>query len=219
MRSIKVKSYCKLLSPIILIFSALSCKQPEQKINVQPIKVVNFGKLTNQNDSLSVELELNQFGNYRDLLDRTENIVCDDSIPIVTIRNVKNIKRISFLNPCWNDYACILIRQKNIIQLHNDTIYKLGELTYPLDSLENVLRRDIENYGKKLDFADNPSKLIIFVSYSSLQSDKFISTLDRLTDVYLKITDSTNIKIWLNRRIEVLPPPAPPLELKTLEEI
>ena len=81
------------------------------------------------------------------------------------------------------------------------------------------MRRDLENFGKNPELADNPRKLLFYVSYDSLQPDKLNRMLDGLTDVYLKITDSTNINIWLNERIELIPPPPPPNGPEYVEEI
>ncbi|MGB5820692.1 MAG: hypothetical protein WBG90_14500 [Saonia sp.] len=183
------------------------------------LTLVDYGRWNAQNDSLSVELKLREFKDFRELLNRTEDIVCNDSLPKVTIRTDQKIKTIYFHNPCWENYGCILIKQKNVIEIHNDTIFKSWELSYPLDSLENVLRRDIENYGKNPEFADNPKKLLICVSYDSLQPYRLYRTLDGLTNVYSKITDSTNINIWLNERIDFIPPPPPPNGPEYVEEI
>src|SRR5690606_36207640 len=155
----------------------------------------------------------------RELLNRTEDIVCNDSLPKITIKTDQKIKTIYFHNPCSENYGCILIKQKNVIEIHNDTIFKSWELSYPLDSLENVLLRDIENYGKNPELADNPRKLLIYLSYDSLQPDKLYRTLDVLTDVYSEITDSTNINIWLNERNNFIPPPPPPKGYESVEEI
>lgn len=214
-----MKFYIKISSLIILILAVVSCQELQQKEKKELLTMVDYGKWNTQNDSLGVELKLEEFKDFRELLIRTENVVCNDSLPKITIRNNQKVKTIYFHNPCWDDYGCILIKQKNVVEIHNDTIFKSWESRYPMDSLENVLRRDIENYGKNPDLADNPRKLLIYISYDSLQPDKLYRTLDGLTDVYSKITDSTNINIWLNERIDFIPPPPPPKGPEYVEEI
>lgn len=214
-----MKVYFKISSLIILILVAISCQDMERKEKKELLTLVDFGKWHTQDDSLGVELELEEFKSFRELLIRTENVICNDSLPKLTIRTDQKIKTIYLHNPCWEDYGRILIKQKNVIEIHNDTIFKSWELTYPIDSLENVLRRDIENYGKNPDLADNPRKLLIYVSYDSLRPARFLKTLDGLTEVYKKITDSTNINIWLNERIDLIPPPPPPNGPEYVEEI
>jgi len=213
----KMKIYFKISSLIIL--AAISCQDIERKEKKERLMFVDYGKWNTQNDSLGVELKLRELNDFRELLNRTEDIVCNDSLPKITIKTDQKIKTIYFHNPCSENYGCILIKQKNVIEIHNDTIFKSWELSYPLDSLENVLLRDIENYGKNPELADNPRKLLIYLSYDSLQPDKLYRTLDVLTDVYSEITDSTNINIWLNERNNFIPPPPPPKGYESVEEI
>ncbi len=125
-----------------------------------------YGKRKTNSDSLGVELELNRFKNWKDVLDRTESIVCNDSLPKITLRTHKKLKTVYFQNPCSKNFGCILIKQKNVIEIHNDTINKSAEHFYPLDSLESVLKKDIENKGKNPRLSDNPEKLLIYVSYN-----------------------------------------------------
>ena len=202
-----------------MILAVLNCQNLERTEKKQQLVLIDYGRWKTQNDTLGVELNLNEFKDFSELLNRTEEVVCNDSLPKLTIRNDQRIKTIYFHNPCWENYGCILIKQKNVIEIHNDSIFKSWELSYPMDSLETVLRKDIENHGKNPELADNPRKLLIYVSYDSLLPDKFNETLDRLTDIYSKVTDGTNINIWLNERIDLIPPPPPPEKPEYVEEI
>jgi hypothetical protein len=126
------------------------------------------------------------------------------------LKTDKELKTIYFRNPCWEDFGCILIRQKNVIEIHNDTINKSDEKFYSLDSLESVIKRDFENNGKNPKLSDNPEKLLFYVSYNNLESKKLLKTLNKLTEVYERVTNRTDIKIWLNEKIYFIPPPPPP---------
>ncbi|MCL6294026.1 hypothetical protein [Jejuia spongiicola] len=188
-----------------------SDKKEEQLVHKE------FGKWKTENDSLGVELDINRFNNWNDLLERTEKIVCNDSLPKITLTTDKELKTIYFRNPCWEDFACILIKQKNVIEIHNDTINKNDENFFPLDSLESVLKRDIENNGKNPKLSDNPEKLLIYVSYDNKNGFKKLpKTLNQLTETYNRITNKTDIKIWLNEKIYFIPPP-PPKKLNEIE--
>lgn len=159
-----------------------------------------------------VELELNKLNNWLELVERTEEIVCSGSKAQIILKTDTIVKKISFINPCMEYYSCILIRSRNTIHIHNDTIFKTKRIFYPLDSLENVLKRDIENNGKNRALSLSPEKLIIYISYSINGIEKVSNLLNTLTNVYESITNRTDIKIWLENKINPPPPPPPPTD-------
>tara|TARA_B100000949_G_scaffold3886_1_gene3397 strand:- start:4367 stop:4954 length:588 start_codon:yes stop_codon:yes gene_type:complete len=190
----------------MIVFSCRDSINGNQK---NDLVYIQYGKWSGQNESLAVTLDLDNFKDYPELLNRTEEIACQDSLPKIVFRTGDSVKDIYFHNPCWKDYACILLKQRNQIEIHNDTIFKGGDLIYPLDSLKQVLRKNLENFGKNPTLAESPEKLLIHISYDSLKPEKLRKTLDELTTTYTQITDSTNINIWLKQRIKLLPPPPP----------
>ncbi len=192
---------------IILVLSIFCCQNAEQK----PIETIekDFGLYQNENDSIAVELKLKEFNNWKELLERTEQIACNDSLPKITLENDSLSTRVYLRNPCWEGLACILIKQKNTIKIHNDTVSKVGENFYPLDSLSIVLRRDIENNGQNPRLSDNPEKLLICISYDEDGISKLPNTLNQLTKAFEKVTERTDLKIWLNEKNIPLPPPPP----------
>jgi len=199
----------------LLILTIIGCQNSDKK--EEQLVHKEFGKWKTENDSLGVELDINLFNNWNDLLERTEKIVCNDSLPKITLTTDKELKTIYFRNPCWEDFACILIKQKNVIEIHNDTINKNDENFFPLDSLESVLKRDIENNGKNPKLSDNPEKLLFYVSYDNKNEFKKLpTTLNQLTETYNRITKKSDIKIWLKEKIYFIPPP-PPKELNKIE--
>lgn len=193
----------KILIIIFTFFTIIGCQSNVKKEKLVSEKRFGFWK---SRDSVSTELEVKKFKNWHELIERIDQIVCNDSLPKLTLQNKNSTKIIYFQNPCWNKFGCILIRSNNVIEIHNDSIIK-SHTTYPLDSLYNVLKRDIENNGKKTNLCQSPKKLLISISYS----DKFENlprVLDKLTDAYSKITNKTNIKIWLKTKVVIIPPPA-----------
>ncbi len=183
--------------------------QNSSKPTAQIIKK-DFGLLAKENDSISIELILDQFKDYDELIYRAEDIVCNDSLPKITLKNKNKTKRIYFRNPCWEELGCLLIKQKNVIEIHNDTIKKSYERYFTLDSLPSVLKRDLENNGKDPSLCENPEKLLIYISYDKDGTKKLINTLNRLINAYEKVTDRTDLKIWLHKRLKIPPPPPMP---------
>ncbi len=202
---------------ILLILTCFGCHNPEKK----PIKKIetNFGLFENENDSIAVELNLTEFKNWNSLLERTEEIACNDSIPKITFENDSVTKKIYLRNPCWENFGCILIKQRNIIQIHNDTISKADRFYYPLDSLASILKKDFNNNGKIPSWSRNPRKLLIFLSYDDEKISLFPKTLYKVVNEYEKLTDSVVLKIWLNEKMDIPPPPPPPKESIEIELI
>ena len=201
---------------ILLTLTIVGCQTNGKKENLLVQK--EFGKWRKDSDSLSVELNLKEFKSWNALRERTEEISCNDSVPKITLKTEKELKTIYFQNPCWENFACILIKQKNVIEIHNDTVNKNFRNFYPIDSLKNILRRDVANNGKNPELCEKPEKLLIYISYDNMQTEKLLKTLNIVTQEYEKITSKRDIKIWLNEKIQVeyseIPPM--PVELKKL---
>ncbi|QXP52514.1 hypothetical protein [Cellulophaga sp. HaHa_2_1] len=195
---------------ILLILTIIGCQNSAKKVPMLIKK--DFGKWEKENDSLGVELGHAGFDNWIDLLNRTGSIACNDSIPKITLKTDNQIKTVYFRNPCWENFACILIKEKNTIKIHNDSIGKYHEDLYPLDSLTSILRRDIKNNGKNPMLSDSPEKLLIYISYDKNGFENLPNTLNKLTQSYELITNKTDINIWLDEKLDT-PPPPPPKEL------
>ncbi len=59
--------------------------------------------------------------------------------------------------------------------------------------------------------SENSKKLVISISYDEQNEfNKLIENLDKLTEQYYRITNNTDIKIWLTDK-EFLKSPSPPL--------
>jgi len=194
----------KYLLYILSIFFIIGCNNNEKK----QLSSIEFGKWNSNSDSLSVELQPNKFKSFRELLNWTESVSCNDSIAKITLNKKDTIKTIYFQNPCWEKYACILIKQKNTIRIHNDSIYKAHKV-YPLDSMYSIIKRDIENKGKNPLLCENPKKLLFEISYWKKGNWDLHNTLDRLTNDFEGITNNRDTRIWFSQRIEDLPPPPP----------
>ena len=200
----------KLLVLGLLNLTIVSCqnfyKGEKQKIQKE------YGNINHIDSSRSVELELSHYYGWRTLLEQTQRIACNDSLPKITLETDRERKTVYFNNPCWDHYACIFIKEKNTIKIHNDSIGKFHDELYPLDSLTSILKRDIGNNGKDSRLSDSPEKILIYLSYDKNRYENFPKTLDKLTQVYESITNKTDINIWLDQKLDTPPPPPPPLE-------
>ncbi|TWO29333.1 hypothetical protein E1J38_015000 [Seonamhaeicola sediminis] len=193
----------KISFAIILILAIIGCQNidKKEKESVQKetaLIQMEFGKWKTQNDTLGVELDVNNFENWFDLVNRTEKIVCNDSLPKVTLTTDNEIKTIYFRNTCLKEDPARIIKTKNVIGIYNNKISKNKEYGIPLDSLESVLRKDIENKGKNLEFSESSEKLTICIQYDNKNDFKNLpNILKQLTVTYYRITNRTDLKILL----------------------
>ncbi len=204
---------------LFLILIINGCGKVEKK-EQEPIEKetalvqMEFGKWNKQNDSLGVELNVNNFENWLELINRTEKIVCNDSIPKITSTTDSEIKTIYFRNTCSKEDSFRIIKTKNVIAIYNNKISKNNESGIPLDSLENVLRKDIENNGENLGLSESPEKLTICIQYDDKNDFKNLpNTLKQLTETYYRITNKTDLKILLIDKKYFSPPPRPKDEI------
>jgi len=94
MVSTKMRTYIE-ISPLILLIIIMIGNQKFDRKENQLIQK-EYGNWKAENDSLGVELELDGFKTWKDLLNRSEKIACNDSTPKITLKTVKKIKTICF---------------------------------------------------------------------------------------------------------------------------
>lgn len=205
----------KISFAVILILTIIGCQNIDKKENESVQKEtflvkMEFGKWNKQNDSLGVELDVNNFDNWFDLINRSEKIACNDSIPKITLTTDNEIKTIYFRNTCSKEDSFRIIKTKNVIAIYNNKISKNNESGIPLDSLENVLRKDIDNNGKSLDLSESSEKLKICIQYDDKSEfNNLPNILNQLTESYYRITNKTDLKILLIDENYFSPPPKP----------
>ena len=118
-------------------------------------------------------------------------------------------------NPCWLNYACLLIKQKNVIEIYNDSVIKMNKF-FPIDSLENILYRDFHNNGRKENLLQSPEKLLFQISFDQQSFENLERKLNDLVEKFERISKNRNINIWFNERlteIEIPPPPSKTIKL------
>ncbi|WP_204346669.1 hypothetical protein [Psychroserpens algicola] len=205
----------KISFAVILILAIIGCENidKKEKVSVQTEKALiemEFGKWKTKDESLGVDLEVNNFENWFDLINRIEKIVCNDSLPKMTLTTDSEIKTIYFRNTCSKEDSFRIIKTKNVITIYNDKISKNNKSGIPLDSLENVLRKDIDNNGKNLDLSESSEKLTICVQYDDKSEfNNLPNILNQLTETYYRITNKTDLKILLIDENYFSPPPKP----------
>lgn len=200
LKSMRTNSILPLL--FLLIITIEGCK--ERLNEEKEVILKEYGKSEFIDEINIVQLDLKKFKNFKQLLDRTEEIACSGGVPQITVEGENHLKAINLHNPCWENYACILIYENNTFRLHNDSIYKAGEV-YPIDKLDFVLRKDIENNGEDSKYSDSPKKLLFLISYDNNGMETLPNTLNVLTESYEMITKTADIVIWLDEILNTSP--------------
>jgi|GEM_PF-1935070 len=199
---------------IFIVFITYSCKQSETEYDLvenetaQKKEVNYYGIRFEARDSLSVHLNLDDFETYKELVDRAKQIACSNRIPKITLENEEEIKKIYFVDNC-NELP---IKVRNIINIYEDKVGTyLDRKEYPLDSLENYISRNINNYGKIDALSSNPELLRFHITYNPENDPKKLqNTLFELTKAFDKVGGNNVLKIQLLEKIEMAPPPPPP---------
>ena len=80
----------KISFAVLLILVIIGCRNTDEKEKESTqeetsLVQMEFGKWNRPNDSLGVELNTEKFNNWNDLVERAGKIVCNDSIPKITL--------------------------------------------------------------------------------------------------------------------------------------
>jgi len=106
-----------------------------------------YGEGKDRMKSSSARVDIAAYTDFEKLYDRLEEIACNDSIPSIAIQKRDTVKVIHLLNPCWEDHACILVKERNILKILNDSIFKANK-SYSINQMTKVLKKDYNNFGK-----------------------------------------------------------------------
>jgi antitoxin component YwqK of YwqJK toxin-antitoxin module len=198
----------------ILFFLVYSCKPKsikEIKVeNQKGKKIKTYGLYFPEQDSISVNLNLDEYKTFEELLERFKQISCSDRIPKITIENDSIIRKIYFASFC-DKYTTPIIKNKNVIEIYDDKIYRGYESKLlPLDSANNYIEKNLKNFGK-IDFlSESPDKLFFIIRYESKSKlNKLEGNLLKLTKVFDKVGGNNRLNVLI-MQIESPPPPPPP---------
>jgi hypothetical protein len=185
------------LITILLIGLLSACNT---KITTPEVKT--YGNYRANKSELNVSIQLSEFSNYSELLERIRNTVCNDSIPVI-ILNAKNIERRVFINE-----SCIPLpfnpKGKHYIEIAFDKIFNpWTHKTIKTDSLTQIIQNQLK-YEKENGFNS------YFVAFQ-LRPDEKLNTLEKFLNNLLESFDTLNSDKTLNVALwEVYPPPPNP---------
>lgn len=199
---------------IITSLLLLSCKQKERQ-NLKTIS--HYPNKTFFKDSSRLKIiHLNQFENFKELVNSVNNIFCNDSIPVIEIENKSDIFNFIPMNHCPDGAINCEFHINNNIVIDTDSIFSVYLDTYKINNLDTILNNHILNPKKNFRYADSPEKAYIHLKINNKYNitkteDLLINIFSAFNKVRSSKTDSLPLRISLkNFLIKDLPPPPPP---------
>ena len=158
---------------------------------------------TTSKPSRKVSVLPSSFKNWEEYVRAINRMICNDTLPLVSIKKENKTKNIIIANPSFcSGIACY--SSKEVVIIHPDTILKPGHLHhYPLDSMPVVIKREWQKQKANPESTGKRQKLIFEIAYPPNYSDwyHFIKTLDMLTENFYTVTGQKNIIIILRDQI------------------
>lgn len=193
---------------LVLILLLTSCKEGKKTIK-------NYGYLKSEPQKLNVTLKISEFKNFGLFIDRISEIICNDSIPKIVIKNKNLIKNIYPVDDC--NPAPFNPKSKHYITLQNGNAYRFrSEKEIKIDSLDYILKNDFAYY-RTSNKSENPDAY-----YTIIESQRNEKT-NGIENLLLNITnefDELDTKLNLNISFWNIPPlPPPPSQEKSVQEI
>ena len=164
----------------------------------------NFGFINEFNKHKVSIIDLNTYEQFNDLVERIEQLSCQDSIPTLKIQGKQVSKLIAFHNICWEEIGCILVKRRNKLKIINDSIQIDRKIS--LDSIDTYLKEHYLNVNDSYLFSEDPRKAMVSIEYENHSIGNLENVIDRITDSYSKLS----IEIPLVLVLERPRPPAPP---------
>ncbi|TDQ25461.1 hypothetical protein DFQ07_1883 [Tenacibaculum caenipelagi] len=150
-------------------------------------------------------VDIKTFENYNALIDSVENLKYSSKQTFLKLEDEKATYNILASTFFGQDYPPI-IKFKNILSISSDSILKNSK--YPIDSLKIVLKRDLENFGRNDSLSDSPKKLIVSITTDLHNLENLIIKIcSTFNEIKTTSTDSLQLNLQLNKRLEIVPPP------------
>lgn len=192
-----IKSLTILTTSVLLVCCS---KNPETRIKY-------YGVISEENKNRIVKIDPVMYSTFDDLVNKIEEVVCDDSIPTISFYD-KNVEYlIGLANPCWEGIRCIFIAFNDILKIQDERI-ELDE-TVSSDSLEEYISIHYNNHGKHYFFSDSPQKARISITYKNLPILAIKPVLLRIIKTFENLNIESPLRLTMDRQIPPPPPPPP----------
>ncbi|WP_155995185.1 hypothetical protein [Tenacibaculum ovolyticum] len=192
----------KLIIKIIVLLLFFSCKNSKEGVVKKFYYPREASFLKKENYEV---LNFKSFKNFEDLIDSLQGLNYYDKKAYIKVEKNKQEYNI-LVSTTFGKGMPPFLKFKNILSISKDSILK--EKKYSIGDLISVLKKDLLNYGKDDRYSDSPEKLVVSLT---CKIDELESLLMKVVTMFNEIkehsSDSLKLNIFLNRRIEIFPPP------------
>lgn len=190
----------------LVIISSLFILGCKERINHFSKPIEEYSLYVNDIDLITQEVDPNKFSDWATFRDSVGAIFCNDSIyPCIKIECDSVIKQINFVNFCPT-FDLHDDRTSSFIYVKDDSVFhrsSTGKGFYSLDSLDTAIKAE-QSYRR------NGYEFACAIAYEHKDFKNLNNTLDKITDSYKKITDTTDLLIYLRLPFDPPSPPPPP---------
>jgi len=116
-------------------------------------------------------LNLEKFKNYNELINKLENLNYGGKYGFLKLKNKNRIYNLNLTTRHGFCYGGPTIKEKNLITISEDSIMK-NDKVYHISSLTEILEKDLKNYGKENEYAENSENLRI--SFALKNAENFV---------------------------------------------
>gem|GEM_PF-5154068 len=150
---------------------------------------------------------MNSQTSFSDLGELISEVVCNDSIPMIEIKENRITKHIRIFGDCSTTVHCYT--RRNVLSIKDEQIYL--DTIYSLDHLETLVEKHYMNNSKSMYFSKDPYKAFIEISYDKIGCQNLPKVLDVITDSFDKL--NLDVPLVIKLRLPAPPPPSPPLPI------
>jgi len=200
-----MKKITQLLLPVMLASVLMSCNQKRNLTHYYPSEEIITDSSSVIFDLETITMNFGEFINKCDELDEHEKQT------VITFFDGDTLKKVK-IHVIGNG----TFYQRNILNIINDSIQK--EINYPLEELEELMKRHYFNNGKIEEYADSPEKAIILITLTKEEKSsnlkKYLIAITRVQNsINQKNKTTTNLPVY----IDISVPPPPQLNPNTID--
>ena len=168
-----------------------------------------------QNNSNLVQVELNTYASYPDLIQALDSVTCADRTPVIIYQNKSSRFHLIPDHPCPDRAIVYDFKERNRVRITKDSIHTWFSRT-DLDDLSKVVKRHVLNNGTDVQYSESPEK-----AFFSIQQDSIINiqelerTLILLSEAFNELNHQHGKSLSLNTMIgekPLIPVQEPPAE-------
>ncbi|MDE5420479.1 hypothetical protein L3049_21010 [Labilibaculum sp. DW002] len=165
-----------------------------------------YGYVEKGKDSLQVSLQIKDFNNYGNLVDRIRQITCNDSIPTIVIKNNNLVRNIHLSENC--EPIKFDPRGKHYITFVQGKAYhNKCSKEISLDSLKSILINDFSYFRTSNKSEEPNSYLVIIESKRNGNVNGIEKFLNELTNEFDELNTNLNLNISFWEVVPHIPPP------------